>query len=81
MSDKSLAGILVAVVAVPGVVQCCGETPIVASAFGGLTSWIGGLSPNTALLIALITAGVFLGIREFRPRKSEPMIGLMKEKL
>lgn len=81
MSDKPLAGILAAIVAVPAVVVCCGGTALIASAFGGLTSWLSGFSANTALLIALVTAGVFMGSRQLRIRKSEPMVGLKKDKL
>jgi len=76
-----MAGFPAALVAVPAMVVCCGGTAIVASAFGGLTSWLSGFSTNTALLIALITAGVFMGIQQFRVRKSEPVVGLQKDKL
>ncbi|MGH1478956.1 MAG: hypothetical protein ACRBM6_09595 [Geminicoccales bacterium] len=79
MSDKPLAGILTALVAVPVMVVCCGGTATFVSAFGGLTSWFSGFSMNTALLIALITAGVFVGIRQIRIRKSEPMAEMKKD--
>jgi len=81
MSDKPIAGILTALVAVPALVVCCEGTAIVASAFGGLASWFSGFSVNTALLIALVTAGVFVGIRQVGKRKSEPNVGLKKEEL
>ncbi len=81
VSDKLLAGVFTALVAAPAVVVCYGGTAIVASAFGGLTSWLSGFSANTALLIALLTAVFFMSIRQFRSWKKEPVAKLKKDEL
>ena len=82
MSDKPLAGILTAVIAVPGVVLCCVALTsplLVGSVFAAVTAWIGGVDPVSALLIALITASAVVGIRQWRKRNAPTMEHLAKD--
>ena len=82
MSDKPLAGTLGAFIAVPAVVLCCATltAPLLAgSVIAAITTWIGGVDPVSALLIALIAAGAVIGIRQRRKYYAPPIEQLAKD--
>lgn len=82
MSDKPLAGTLVALIAVPGVVLCCAAltAPLLAgSVIAAIATWIGGIDPVSALLIALIAAGAVIGIKQWRKRNAPAIEQLAKD--
>ncbi len=82
MSDRPLAGIMTALVAVPLVVLCCVALTaplLVGSIIAAITAWIGGVDPVSAVLIALIAAGAVIGIRQWRKRNAPTMEQLSKD--
>ena len=72
MSDKPVAGIVTAAVAVPVVALCCLGPAVLGSIAGGVLGWFGGLGPVAAIALVFGAALALYGVARRIGTRGDP---------